>query len=274
MPRLYLSNGELALRPQITSVVGLIVCCLVMASGCARRTIPALNEGYASLDQKQYDRALASADEFLAAHPSGKGAAEAHYLRGRALEQRQAPNPAAAVRNLQDARRAYTAALGEGPSKSLAGYIHASLSNVAFHLDDFAVALPEAVQAFELIDSPELQSQLLLRVGQCHQRLSRFVEADRTFLDVQQRFPNSSAANAARQMHGQHQFYVQVGTFGQAGNAESAIKALSGHKVPLEKGTHANGRTIVRMGPFASYPEARQTRERFIQSFPDSIITP
>jgi hypothetical protein len=69
-----------------------------------------LNGAYAAFERKQYDAAVTGAERLLAANPQGPGAAEAHYLRGRVLEERaaeasRAQNNAAAKQMLQAAPR-------------------------------------------------------------------------------------------------------------------------------------------------------------------------
>src|SRR5882762_3496689 len=66
-----------------------------------------LQQGYGALDLKDYQRAIAAADDYLQKHPTGNGAAEAAYLRGRAFEQRTKGSDAEAQANLREARASY-----------------------------------------------------------------------------------------------------------------------------------------------------------------------
>src|SRR5213080_4171273 len=81
-----------------------------------------LQQGYGALDLKDYQRAIAAADDYLQKHPTGNGAAEAAYLRGRAFEQRTKGSDAEAMANLREARASYEKALTLMPSKQLEAY--------------------------------------------------------------------------------------------------------------------------------------------------------
>src|SRR5579864_3687238 len=65
----------------------------VLLVGCAASTSPQsrkqLSTGFQALDQKDYNGAMAAAQQFLHEHPrGGPGTAEALYLEGRCYEQR------------------------------------------------------------------------------------------------------------------------------------------------------------------------------------------
>src|SRR4051812_6951032 len=49
-----------------------------------------LDAGFAALESQQYNQAIAKADEFLGSSPHGPGSPEALYLKGRALEGKNA----------------------------------------------------------------------------------------------------------------------------------------------------------------------------------------
>src|SRR5580765_1698597 len=89
--------------------------CMAWAMGCEdTASKDRLNQGYRALDAQRYDEAGAAANDYLARHPTGPGAAEAFYLQGRAYEQRASESheqtPAARA-DLDSARSAYTKGL-------------------------------------------------------------------------------------------------------------------------------------------------------------------
>src|SRR5208282_5692197 len=82
---------------------------LMMAGACADNSQQRqeLNAGEDALRAQQYDRALRAADD-VSASGVAANAAEAHYLRGRSIEDRPKSDPAAAKVDLAEARRDYS----------------------------------------------------------------------------------------------------------------------------------------------------------------------
>src|SRR5579863_1680990 len=74
--------------------------------------------GENALAQNQYDLALQQADTVIAQKQSN-WAAEAYYLRGKALEDRPKPDAGASSSDLIAASSAYTSALASNPSANL-----------------------------------------------------------------------------------------------------------------------------------------------------------
>lgn len=235
---------------------------------------PQLVSGYRALGDQQSELAIQRADQFLRDNPSGPGSAEALYLKGRAFEQKRANDPAELKRNLVDARLAYADALNQHPSKKTEGYIRASLSNVAFFQDDFTTSFAEAYRAYSLIDSPEIQSVLLYRIGVSQQRMGRFTDADQTFGQVQTRFPTMPIARVAGQHIGLRNFYLQLATYNSAGGADRAIASMQNSRVAISKHTDVSGHTVIDAGPFSTYEAAKDAQTRFEQQYPDSLIVP
>src|SRR5437899_452871 len=124
-----------------------------------------LREGYGALDLKDYDRAIASADDYLKKNPTGNGAAEAEYLRGRAFEQRTKGSDAEAMANLLEARASYEKALTLMPSRQLEAYTRASLGNVAYWMNDFGAAEINWTAAYEKLEPGDLKAWVLYRTG-------------------------------------------------------------------------------------------------------------
>src|SRR5688500_18707642 len=161
----------------IVATAAAALCFAASSGGCAAKpdATDQLEQGYADLESRHYDAAIAKADAFLAANTTGgAGSAEALYLRGRALEQKGAANPHEARQNLQSARSAYVDALTREPSPELEGRIRASLANVAYFQDDYTAALNQWSTAYDKLDVPETRAWVLYRIGLCHQRLGKF----------------------------------------------------------------------------------------------------
>jgi tetratricopeptide (TPR) repeat protein len=218
--------------------------------------------------------AIERADAYLRQQPSGPGSAEALYLKGRGYEQKAAGDPAEMRRNLDEARTAYLDALNQNPSPKTEGYIRASLSNVAFFQDDYVTAQSEASRAIKLVDSPEIASVLLYRIGVSQQRLGLFTDADATFGQVQQRYPGSPIAERAREHEGQRNFFAQLATYNTPAGAERAMEGLKASGVVISTRSDNAGHTIINAGPFNTYEEARDAKAKFAGQFPDALITP
>ena len=69
----------------------LLVAIVVLIAGCNsdNNAKQNLSAGYRALEERQFDEAMARADQHLAESPGRSGSAEALYLKGRALEQKQ-----------------------------------------------------------------------------------------------------------------------------------------------------------------------------------------
>src|SRR3954471_11931196 len=77
-------------RPAISRTF-ITIAALLTTTGCASKqqgTKGTLNQGYGALTDNHLDQAQAAADKVLADGPTGKGAADALYLRGRVFEER------------------------------------------------------------------------------------------------------------------------------------------------------------------------------------------
>ena len=233
-----------------------------------------LTEGYSSLDARQYDQAISQADEFLQHTPAGPGSAEALYLKGRALEQKPAGSVSESRANLQSAREAYIDALQRNPSPQLEAYIYTSLANVAYSQDDYAAAATNWTIAYGKLDDPGIKSWVLYRIGLCRQRLGDFADADVAFQSVQSLYPNSPAAQRSLEHQGVRGFSVQMATFATASTADSAILSLRSQGVLASKKLDTRGRSVVMVGPLASYQQAQSIKMRYASAYPNAIILP
>ncbi len=248
----------------------------MLQNGCVspRQADPVVNEGFAALESRQFDAALAKADAYLREYPHGEDSAEALYLRGRAYEGRTATSSNDARANLQAARAAYTQALAKKPPQPLKGYLHSSLANVAYFQDDYATAVEEWSQASQQLKEPDLQAWALYRKGVSQQRLGRFVEADTTFTAVQARFAGSIPAQRSRDHLGARSFSVQLATLTSASNADNLAASVRRQGVNPIHTIDAQGRHVIRVGPVNTFAEAQTLRARFASQHPDALIVP
>lgn len=246
-----------------------------MVSGCMPPVDTSVRQGFDALDSRQTERALQLADEQLRQTPIGEPAAQALYLRGRALEQRMARTPVEAAANLAAARAAYSQCLAMNPPARLKAYARASLGNVAFFQDDYAVAAENFQLAGPDLDVPDARAWSLYRTGLCLQRLGRFSEADATFAEVQRRFPGTQQAQRASEVQGARAFYLRIGTYSTAAGAETASESLrKGGVRGLSVVRDARGLYLLRVGPYPSYVAARDARLQAAARFPDALIVP
>jgi outer membrane protein assembly factor BamD (BamD/ComL family) len=240
---------------------------------------PTLTEAYAAFERKQYDAAYAGAERVLASNPTGTGAAEAQYLRGRVFEERaqQASangDVAGAKANLQSARDAYNAALTTRPSPDLEGRIQAGLANVAYFQEDYSTAIAAWTASYGKLTEPQTKAWVLYRIGLSQQRFGQFPEADKTFAQVQQEHPNTEPARRAAAHAGVKGFQVQVGAYSTPANADAAIAALRADGVIGTRVTDNSGKNVVRVGPMRTYDEAKVVKARLAAKYPDAMIIP
>lgn len=245
-------------------------------AGCAAdNSARLLAEGWQQLQANQPERAQATAENVLSELPPGSTrAAEALYLKGRALEVRTAATPAEQRVHLTNAQAAYTAALTKNPKSALEGRIHAGLGNVSYWLDDYPGAWRRWATAYDLTEDVPSKAYMLYRIGLCQQRLGRFPDADRTFAAVQREFPGTDAAQRARQKQGIRTFAVQVATFASPQSAENAMNTLRREGFVPNRASNGAGQTVVSVSPFADYQQAKVAKERLAGLFPDALVIP
>jgi hypothetical protein len=195
-------------------------------------------------------------------------------MKGLGLEQKTYATRAQADAGWQEARQAYVEALSRSPSPRLEAYIRASLANVAYFQDDYATAVSEWSRAHEKMDNPDVQAWILYRVGICRQRMNQFAEADTIFEAVQQRHPGTVQAQRAREHSGARAFSVQLATFANGASADSAVATLRREGALARKQPDGKGRSVVLVGPFTSYQQARSVRNRYAAVYPDALILP
>ncbi len=260
-----------------TSRFGLLFLSLTIGvAGCASDQVTQrkLQDSQQALEGKRFDSAIASADAVIAKQATGADAAAAYYLKGRAIEQREKANPSISTADLDLAKVNYNRALQMAPPKKLEGYIRTSLANVDYFQDNFSAAFEGWSKAYDLMSEPEIKAWSLYRIGLCQQRLGRFDQADKTFKQVQNLFPNTEQATRSRERHGVRGFQVQLATFNNSKNADNAIAELKQQGVSATKSNDVRGLTILRVGPVPTYAEAKRLKERFAGKYADAIILP
>jgi len=254
----------------------LVAAILAGGLGCSNtKDTQSLQQGYGALDLKDYQRAIAAADDYLAKHPTGNGAAEAAYLRGRAFEQRTKGSDAEAQANLREARASYEKVLTLMPSKQLEAYTRASLGNVCYWQNDFGGAEINWNAAYEKLEPGDLKAWVLYRTGLSQQRLGKWEAADETFAQVQKEFPNSEPAARAATHQGARAFYVQVAAFSSPQPAEKLVATLRTQGYPVGRyEKKEKGLQLVMAGPLKRYDEAVTMRNRLGEQFRDAVIVP
>lgn len=254
--------------------------CLLALLGCQSQSDPVLQQGYEALNQKQFDLALSAADAYLRQSPDGAGVAQARYLRGRALEQREKATPQQVRDDLQAARAAYRQALGSKPATVLEGYILTSLANCDYFLQDYPAAEEHWLAAADRLQGPkyeDLRSWVLYRAGLCRQRVGRFAAADQLFEMVMQHYPGTEAAARAFEHHGIRQFFVQVGAFQSPSSADALIGELRGRGYNVARVSRRDkpNLLLVMAGPVPDYVRASNLRTRLLaDGYKEAMIVP
>jgi tetratricopeptide (TPR) repeat protein len=247
---------------------------MVALVGCVdQQTRQKLDSGEQSLAAKNFDGAIQSSDQALAANPTGPAAAEAYYVRGRAVEERPKPDASAAARDQARANADYQAALALNPPNPLAARIRSQLANLAYFREDYAAALNLWNEAIPGLDNPDWKATALYRVGVCEQRLGRWTDADRAFSMVIRDYPTSDAATRAAGHQGLRGFAVQVGAFSNPAAADNAVAAIQKAGAAATKNPE-RGLTVVRTGTVATYAEAKALKARLTGTYPDAVIVP
>jgi TolA-binding protein len=237
-----------------------------------------LNRGYSEMSDKQYDSADADADEFLRAHPTGSGSAEAWYLKGRVDEARAqddaaAPTPADKHEFLERAKEAYMQGLTANGPSAVRAQLHTGVANVDFYEEDYSGAMREWEASYENIQSDDNKAWVLYQIGRCQQRLGMFADADKTFGKVQRNFPGSEAAGRAASRIGMNAFYVQVKRYKDVATAEKAAGNLRTQGLAASRAVDA-GLEIVQVGPLPSFSDAKAVQVRLAKEYPGAIISP
>ena len=254
------------------------LCLLSLLSGCASQdnNVKTLRTGYDALNAHQYDQAMTAADKVLGANPQKSLPAEAHYLRGRVFEARAVADSASSAADWQQARNEYITALSLPHAPDLDGRARAGAANVAYHQEDYATAYSQWQAALPKLEKADDHALAVYRLGQTAQRLGRWEEADAFFAQVQQSEPGSDLANRARQHQGARGYSVQLATFASPAQASKAISDAKRQGVNAMTVVDPSDAShlLLRVGPVASYGEAKTIKARFAAVYPNAVIIP
>jgi len=257
-----------------TSILASLVISMIWLGGCSSAAQQSLRQGTQALEEKNYDDASEYASEVLGTVESGPVRAEALYLRGRSFEGRAAETPNEMAWNLKAARIAYTEGLKNTPGKKLESYLHTSLGKVCFFQEDYAAAEQELRIAYDHADSDEQRQPILFFMARAQQRRANFRDADVNFGLLIEQHPQSDWAKKAQEVRGARAFYVQLGAYSSAANADAAAVALRRRGVNPIRLIDSRGRQLLRTGPCATYDQANQLRKRLADAYPGAIIVP
>lgn len=249
---------------------------LMWVTGCASAPQASeLDQARTALATGDYRNAETAAQTYIARDPQGKRAAEAYYLKGRALEDQIAISSSDAAQNLRNARLSYINALKVGTDdKSLEGLIRASLADVAYWQDDFATAAEQGRAAYAMLDRGDDKAWVLYRTGVSQQRLGQFSDADKTLAMVQEYHAGSEPARRAQTRVGVRAFNVQVATYNNPTLAANAVTTLTRQGFRVATQQAAANRTVLFAGPYQTWGQAASARLRLIATFPDALIVP
>jgi tetratricopeptide (TPR) repeat protein len=216
-----------------------------------------------------------TADAYLKEQPTGSAAADALYLRGRALEEKGQRDASSPQKDFVDAYNYYAQALAHNPRAALAGLIHVGMGNVLYFQDRYSAAINELTSGIEQLERDADKAWTLYRIGLCYQRLGHWAEADRQFIAVQQRFPSSNPAARAREHQGARAFYVQVATYAAPAQADAATAELKRQGLPAQRFQDtARNVQYVRVGPMSTYESAAATKQKLWGRYRDAIVIP
>lgn len=257
------------------TLILLLVTLAAMLSGCASVDDTAVRQGYAALSRNDPNQALSLSSAQLRKTPTGPAAAEAYYLRGRALELSPARSPAESATNLAAARAAYTQTLAMNPSRQLKAYTEASLGNVAYFQDDYAAAASGFRAAYDDLDTDDAKAWTLYRTAMSYQRLGQFSAADHYFAETQRLYPNTLQAKRSAENTGARAFYLRLGAYNSHLKAEAGAAGLRKQGFRgISIFQDSRGLYLLRVGPYQTYTAARDAKLTVANRYPDALIMP
>ncbi|HEY7119183.1 MAG TPA: SPOR domain-containing protein [Tepidisphaeraceae bacterium] len=251
----------------------------LILAGCSSgpSTREQLGTAYKELESPNpnYVEIASDADAYLKENPTGPAAADALYLRGRALEEKGQRDAASPQKDFADAYDVYNQALSQKPRPGLEGLIHVGMGNVLYFQDRYSAAINELATGLDKLERDSDKAWTLYRVALCYQRMGSWDDADKGFATVQQQYPNTPQAERAREHQGARGFYVQVGTYASPAMADAATMDLKKLGYPAQR-FQDNARNVqyVRVGPINSYESAVATRQKVWGRYRDSVIVP
>lgn len=250
-----------------------------LCGGCANNaTREGLGAAYQQLytASPDYNHITQAADAYLVEQPDGMDAADALYLKGRALEERGQRSPTG-PQDFTAAYGFYSQALARSPRPGLEGLIHTGMGNVLYFQERYAAAINELSAGYEKLEKEWDKAWALYRIGLCNQRLGKWEEADRMFASVTTTYASIiDAATRAREHQGARAFWVQVGKYINIQLAEAQIAELKKQNLPAARFADVSGQGIqfVRVGPYPTYDAAKGARQRVVGKYPGAVILP
>jgi tetratricopeptide (TPR) repeat protein len=235
---------------------------------------PELMAASQALANHQPEQVIFNARQFLENQPTGPEAAQALYFEGRGHQELNASNLNDRNRNLEDARRCYLLAIQQSPAPKLEADIHIGIAIVDYQLDNFADCIQEASVAMQMTSSNDLKGNLLLYTGMSQQRLGRFTDADQTYRQVEQRYAGTPMADRARMNEGRSKFFVQLPPAPSQDAADRAAQSLRGRNLVVSQSTDAGGHTVIDVGSYETYPQAKTVLDQLHGEFPNAEIVP
>ena len=222
-----------------------------------------------------YAQVADAADAYLKEQPTGPAAADALYLRGRALEAKGQADTASPQKDFADAYNYYEQALGQKPRPGLAALIHIGMANVLYFQGRYSAAINEFNLGLPQAERDDTRAWALYRIGVCEQRMGQWEDADRQFVAVQQQFPNTPQAQQAREKQGARAFYVQVGSYAGTQQADAAAAELKKQGYPAQRFVDTSRNVqLVRVGPMPTYEAAAATKQKIWAKYRDAIVVP
>jgi len=266
------------MRNQIVRFKTPLIFLTVLLPGCVAHpgVTRKLDDGFSQLKDKNFNQAVTSADEILNTKPRPPVAtlAQAHYLKGRAFEEREKPNESQGASDLQRAREEYIRGLELNPPQPVLANLRSQVANVAYFQEDYATALSQWGMSLAHLTDDRSRAWALYRMGLCQQRQGQWTTADDTFASVQKSYPGSIPADRAKARAGARAFFVQIGVFNNPAGADRAMTDARKQGVVPTKTVDPKGAQIIRVGPYPAYPTAKATRARLLIAFPDAAIVP
>jgi tetratricopeptide (TPR) repeat protein len=256
-----------------------IVVTMSLAAGCASG--PTAKDNLATAYREfesphpNYAQVADAADAYLKEQPTGPAAADALYLRGRALEEKGQKDASSPQKDFAEAYNYYSQALAQNPRPGLAALIHVAMGNVLYFQDRYSAAIHELTNGLARLERDADKAWTLYRVGLCYQRLGHWEEADKQFVAVQQQYPNTPQAMRAREHQGARAFYVQVASYAAPAQADATTAELKKQGLPAQRFVDTSRNVqLVRVGPMNTYEAAAATKQKIWGRYRDAIVVP
>jgi len=261
------------MRNRKTALAGWIT--MVGLFGCAAQPPAELATAQQRMNQRDYAGTLTAADAAIAKSPSGPNAAQAYYLKGRALEMQTSDTPAEAKERLQEARTAYIAALKAGADKGpFEGLVRAAIANVSYWQEDYTTAAQQGLAAAPLLQNPTDAAWTLYRTGLSQQRLGQFAAADSAFDQAIARDPSSDPAARAQAHKGIRAFNIRI-LFDRDASAQLAAKDFAQRRLPVARRDQTAGAAVeLLVGNFPTYAAALSARQQLVSQYPNAVVVP